>query len=570
MRSTAARTPSGPKQLVKQLTMRFMVTSQDLVGSARPGRAATGTSASGSTTRRARRPARTSSRSGRRPRRASPRRARAAVRSGRPSTCQRIRSLRSAVAPTRPTATLSCAAAAGRARPRAGSRPSTGPGRRRGARPCSGRSSAGTSWASAMHVEDLAGPAQQVRAVEVAEGLEVARGSPAAAWRSRPAGRRASTWRSGRLARRASSLPPFRQPAGDLQPAAVQLVQARQPPPAVLVGAVLGSPSRKSANSASAQAIRPSASSSAVEHVGQRRAGGGRRRARSGAARGLSGPSPPVGPRLAAGERDAERLARPGCPARADSRSPTSPAAIWTSKTRAGTAPGLDLADPQVLARRVHDDLDRRVVHDVPERRRGRATASGSTTARRSRVATWIRQRTGSNVSSETNSVSNANRPAARRWATSSSSPAAVVIRGGSAGAWLIAIHPGGIRHPSPLRMISDYEARRGSQVPDSVRGRSPIREGEAPKPRWDFHSLGGRGSLANPGGWSPDRGRRANPCHPDKTAERSGSAGSSPSPGRDVVASGLSRRSRGGIRGSRRWPPSCSPAGRGGRHRGS
>ena len=57
-------------------------------------------------------------------------------------------------------------------------------------------------------------------------------------------------------------------------------------------------------------------------------------------------------------------------------------------------------------------------------------TASGSTATSRSLVATWIRQRTGSNVSSETNSVSKANRPDRRMWATRSSRACFVAMSG--------------------------------------------------------------------------------------------------------------------------------------------
>ena len=99
-------------------------------------------------------------------------------------------------------------------------------------------------------------------------------------------------------------------------------------------------------------------------------------------------------------------------------------------------------------------------------------TAWGSTTASRSRVATWIRQRTGSKVSSETNSVSKPNRPTARTWPMSSRSCPGVAIRLSS-----------GIRvtYLRMERMTGREESQSGAGAPSYKGMREQNRERELP-----------------------------------------------------------------------------------------
>ena len=153
--------------------------------------------------------------------------------------------------------------------------------------------------------QDLLAPVQERRPVEVAEGFEVA------AIAGLALGDGDEQIVADHLAQRAVLAPrlvfaPLGKPPGHLQTAAAELVQARQPPPAVFVGA-LRDRLEKSAISASAQAVRPSLRQTVDEMIGEieqipdvveRVVELGR----------TERPMPPVGARLAAGQADAQHL----------------------------------------------------------------------------------------------------------------------------------------------------------------------------------------------------------------------------------------------------------------------
>ena len=77
---------------------------------------------------------------------------------------------------------------------------------------------------------------------------------------------------------------------------------------------------------------------------------------------------PPVGARLAAGEADRRAPAPTRLTSDKRVAETDEPGGDLHVEDAPRQRPGLEQADPQVLAGRVHHDLDRRVVDDVPER----------------------------------------------------------------------------------------------------------------------------------------------------------------------------------------------------------
>ena len=162
-------------------------------------------------------------------------------------------------------------------------------------------------------------------------------------------------------------MPPLGKPAGDLQAAAAELVQPRQTPPA------LSSTRFWIAATNSRELALGPGGPAPLGKLGRRadrpgRADNARRPGRSGAARPTA---------AAAASRSASRPRRPTtrivCADQVAERQrvaePDQPGGDLHVKDPAGDRPGLEPADPQVLARGMHDDLDRRVGHYLPERR---------------------------------------------------------------------------------------------------------------------------------------------------------------------------------------------------------
>ncbi len=224
---------------------------------------------------------------------------------GRP-VCQRTRCLRSATLATSEPASWFCTQHWARAAERrlvTVERPG-GSSCRAGK---SGSWSSGTARACVEDRQDLLAPVQKCGAVEVAQGFEVA----AIAGLALGDGHEQIV--ADDLAQRPVLPPrlvfaPLGEPPGHLQTAAAELVQARQPPPAVLVGSLRRSTREDRQISASAHAVRSELSQTVREMIGQIEQmadvvecvielGRSER------------PMPPVGACLAAGQADAQHLA---------------------------------------------------------------------------------------------------------------------------------------------------------------------------------------------------------------------------------------------------------------------
>ncbi len=222
-------------------------------------------------------------------------------------------------------------------------------------------------------------------------------------------------------------LAPFGEPPGHLQAAAARAGAVREAAATALRRPAARSIARNSANSASAQVVRPSSTSRSVKMIGQVEQ-------MTNVVEGIL----KLGRRLSGRCRQSVRVSLPArlmpstCPTRLTERERITE----THQSRGdldvedalGQLTGPQQADPQVLARRVHHDLEPAGSCTTPRTDVRSRTASGSITASRSRVATWIRQSTGSNVSSRDKLGVEGESADGPRCSTSSSSWAGVVM----------------------------------------------------------------------------------------------------------------------------------------------